>query len=86
MLLNKTALYASMKRISFIKLIILFIVMALLSMWLYPLFLSVFTSLKSESEVIHGPLSLPMHPSLDAFVKVWKLIEGFRVLKFYVVK
>jgi raffinose/stachyose/melibiose transport system permease protein len=44
------------------------------AVFIYPVFLNVVTSFKSEDAVIANPLSLPTDPSLDAYVTVWRLL------------
>jgi raffinose/stachyose/melibiose transport system permease protein len=43
--------------------------------WLFPLWLSLITSLKSDAAVAQAPLSLPTHPTLHAYATVWGLLD-----------
>lgn len=47
-----------------------------LAVWSFPLALTIMSAVKTDAEVLAGPLALPQHPSVDAFVKAWNLL-GF---------
>ena len=63
---------------------------AVLSLWslmcLFPLYWIVVTSLKDESEIMHGPYYLPFvdfTPSLDAWVSILDYANDHLLLRFY---
>jgi len=58
-----------------------FLAIVILMIWLYPLFLTIITSLKTEAEILEWPLALPNKPSLDAFTKIWVLLNFGTLLK-----
>ncbi len=68
-------------RVSFSRSVFFFIALAILLIWLYPLILTLMTSLKTEAEILQSPLALPKKPSLDAFFKTWELLDFGSLLK-----
>lgn len=48
---------------------------ALMLVWLYPVIMSVMTSLKTDAEVRGNPIGLPSAPSFNAFVRAWQVIN-----------
>lgn len=63
------------------RLVFFLIAVAILIVWLYPLFLTLITSLKTEAEIIGSPLALPQTPSLNAFFKAWDLLNFGTLLR-----
>ena len=67
------------RKVSPVKLIWTIIVAALVLVWLYPVILSVLTSLKTTEQIAHNPFSLPYPPTWKAFVDAWQVL-GFQSL------
>jgi ABC-type glycerol-3-phosphate transport system permease component len=42
-----------------------------IGIWIYPVLLTVMNSLKTNSGVMLGPLSLPIPPTLNAYIRAW---------------
>ncbi len=61
------------------KLVWTVIVAALVLVWLYPVVLSVFTSLKTTEQIANSPFSLPHAATLKAYVTAWQVL-GFQSL------
>lgn len=43
--------------------------------WLFPFWLSLQTSLKSDADVRESPFSLPLPPTFDAYVRAWTMLD-----------
>ena len=68
-------------RLNLLGIIYFVIAITILVIWLYPLFLTLNTSLKTEIEILQSPLAFPKRPSLDAFFKTWELLGFGSLLK-----
>jgi raffinose/stachyose/melibiose transport system permease protein len=68
-------------RLNLLGIIYFVIAITILIIWLYPLFLTLSTSLKTEIEILQSPLALPKRPSFDAFFKTWELLGFGSLLK-----
>ena len=70
----------SQRRISLSKLVYTFITITLLALWVFPLVLTIFTSVKTNAEMLlAGPLAIPQEPTLKAFARAWDVLN-FNVL------
>ncbi len=61
------------------KIIWTIIVAALVLIWLYPVVLSIFTSLKTTEQIARNPFSLPDPVTFSAYIESWKVL-GFQSL------
>lgn len=73
------SLRAALRRVAIGRVFYTLLIAAALAVWSFPVVLTVITALKTDAEVLSGPLALPRHPTLDAFFEVWELL-GFRTL------
>jgi ABC-type glycerol-3-phosphate transport system permease component len=51
------------------------IALVMIGIWSYPVILTVMNSLKTNASVMLGPLSLPIPPTLEAFIQTWKIMD-----------
>lgn len=58
-----------------LKLLLTLIIGVIALIWIYPIVLTVITSLKTDTDFLHSPLALPAHPSLDAYKQVFGYIN-----------
>jgi len=72
--LRRRRLNAAVKVVGTLIFAIVFIV------WAFPVVLTIMTALKSDVEVMRGPLALPSHPTFDAFVGVWSMLNFKQML------
>ncbi|MBN1315561.1 MAG: carbohydrate ABC transporter permease [Anaerolineales bacterium] len=78
-MLNNLSLVKLKPRIS--KIFLTLLVTVLVIIWFYPIGLTVITSLKTDTEFQHSPLSLPDNPSLKAFSDIFQMLDFGTMLK-----
>lgn len=57
------------------KVLLTVVALAVVVVWVYPFFLTVVTSLKTQDEVLTDPFGLPSHPTFDAYSTVWSTLN-----------
>ena len=62
------------------KLFFTSLLVLLLIIWMFPVALSVMTSLKSDAEMIKGPFAWPERWYFGAYIKAWNLLDLGRLL------
>jgi ABC-type glycerol-3-phosphate transport system permease component len=75
-----TSVARTARRFYIDRILLTVIAFLLISLWLYPIFLALITSLKPDVEVMGAPLSLPRAPSLDAYKKILDILDFDRML------
>lgn len=48
--------------------------------WIFPMFLTLITSVKTDTEFLKGPFALPQNPTLRAFGQVWQDLDFQQLL------
>ncbi len=76
---NPNVIHLGRRKLYLDRTVLLLVAMVVLIIWLYPIGLDIVTALKSDAEVLASPLSLPAHPTFQAFIKAWNLV-GFSTL------
>jgi ABC-type glycerol-3-phosphate transport system permease component len=69
-----------LQRVRLDKLIYTTLISLLLVVWLFPVALSVLTSIKTDAEMIMGPFALPHSLYLGAYIQAWNLLHLGRLL------
>lgn len=64
-----------------VKPILTIATLALAVVWIYPFFLTVITSLKTNDDVLNNPFALPQHLTLDAYSTVWSVLSFGQLLR-----
>src|SRR5689334_7092703 len=57
------------------KIILTAVLIGLAVVWIYPFILTVFTSLKTQDDVLNDPFGFPPHLTLDAYSTVWSVLD-----------
>jgi ABC-type glycerol-3-phosphate transport system permease component len=63
------------KRFKLDSILFTLIAIVMIGIWSYPVLLTVMNSLKSNANVMLGPLSLPIPPTLEAFIQAWSVMD-----------
>jgi raffinose/stachyose/melibiose transport system permease protein len=63
------------KRYKLDKIIFTLLAIVLIGIWSYPVLLTVMNSLKTNASVMLGPLSLPIPPTLRAYIDAWSVMD-----------
>jgi ABC-type glycerol-3-phosphate transport system permease component len=57
------------------KLIFTILAFVLIGIWAYPVILTIINAFKTNASVMLGPLSLPVPPTIQAFIDSWNLLD-----------
>jgi ABC-type glycerol-3-phosphate transport system permease component len=63
------------------KIIFTAAMLLVVALWSYPFFLTLFTSLRTQDDVLNNPFGLPQHPTFDAYATVWNVLNFGTLLK-----
>ena len=63
------------------KLLITLLFLVVVLIWAYPVLLTIMTAVKSDADVLKGPLALPSPPTLEAFKRAWEVLDYPPMLK-----
>jgi raffinose/stachyose/melibiose transport system permease protein len=63
------------KRYKLDKILFTLIAIVLIGIWSYPVLLTIMNSLKTNASVMLGPLSLPIPPTLRAYIDAWSVMD-----------
>lgn len=68
-----------MGRINWSKVLLTSVMAIIVTIWIYPIFLSIITSLKSDTDIAKNPFSVLFAPTLQAYITAWRVL-GFKQL------
>jgi ABC-type glycerol-3-phosphate transport system permease component len=63
------------KRFKLDKILFTLVAIVMIGIWSYPVLLTIMNALKTNANVMRGPLTLPIPPTLEAFFQAWSVMD-----------